>query len=348
MATMKALVYHGNERFGVVERPKPTVSAPTDAIVKLSKTTICGTDLHILKGDVPSVQQGRILGHEGLGTVESVGAGVTGFKPGDRVVIACVTSCATCNMCRRGLSSHCMSGGWVLGNTIDGTQAEYVRIPHADGSLHRVPTGVDEDALVMVSDILPTALECGAMNGGVRPGGSVAIVGAGPVGLSTLMTAQLYSPTTTIVIDIDLARLEAAKKLGATHVVQSGPDTVRQVMEITGGDGVDTAIEAVGIPSTFELCQELIGVGGTIANVGVHGSKGEIYLDKLWNRNIAITTRQVDNITSPMLMKLLEAGKINAKALATHSFNFSDIDSAYVSYQAAAETKALKVIINFE
>ncbi|OCH94792.1 putative zinc-dependent alcohol dehydrogenase [Obba rivulosa] len=344
---MKALVYRGKEQRAVEERPKPEVSHPTDAVIKLSKTTICGTDLHILKGDVPSVTPGRILGHEGLGTVESVGPGVRAFQPGDRVIISCITSCATCSFCRRGMPSHCVSGGWILGNTIDGTQAEFVRIPYADSSLHRVPAGVDEDALVMVSDILPTGLECGTLNGRVQPGASVAIVGAGPIGLAALLTAQLYSPAMVIMIDMDRNRLEVASRLGATHMVESGADPVKQVMEITDGRGVDTAIEAVGIPATFGLCQEIIGVGGTIANVGVHGGKADLHLDKLWDRNIAITTRLVDGVTQPMIIKLLESGKLDAKLLVTHSFKFSNIDEAYTSFAAASRHKALKVIINF-
>lgn len=308
MATMKALVYHGNEQFGVVERPKPKVTAATDAVVKLAKTTICGTcisllcqahlvpltgnplvpgtDLHILRGHVPSVQHGRILGHEGLGVVESVGTAVSAFKPGDRVIISCVTSCGTCPACRRLMPSHCTTGGWILGNTIDGTQAEFVRVPHADASMHRAPAGVPDDALVMISDILPTALECGTMNGKVQPGATVAIVGAGPVGLSALLTAQLYSPAAVIMIDRDTNRLAAAAALGATHVLESGPDTVRRVMEITEGKGVDTAMEVVGIPATFDLCQEIIGAGGTIANVGVHGGKVDLHLENLWDKNI--------------------------------------------------------------
>lgn len=354
MATMKALVYHGQDHFGIVERPKPQVTAATDAVVKLSKTTICGTDLHILKGDVPSVQHGRILGHEGLGTIESVGSGVSSFKLGDRVIISCITACGACHYCWRGMPSHCTSGGWILGNTIDGTQAEYVRIPHADTSLHHIPsatdTAVDEDALVMISDILPTALECGTMNGRITPGASVAVVGAGPVGLAAVLTAQLYSPVLVIVIDRDPARLAVAQRLGATHIIHAGADgdVVRRVLEITDGRGVDTAIEAVGIAQTFELCQDLIGVGGTIANVGVHGGKADLHLEKLWDRNVAITTRLVDAVTSPMLVELLAAGKLDAKALATHSFKFSDVEKAYAAFGDAGTSQALKVIINFD
>ncbi|GBE84707.1 Zinc-type alcohol dehydrogenase-like protein [Sparassis crispa] len=348
MATMKALVYRNKGDFGLEQKPKPKTIASDDAVVKLVKTTICGTDLHILKGDVPTVQPGRILGHEGLGVVESVGSGVTAYKPGDRVIISCVTACGTCRNCRRAMPSHCSTGGWILGNTIDGTQAEFVRIPHANSSLHPVPKGVDEDALVMISDILPTALECGTLNGKVAPGSIVAIVGAGPIGLSALITAQLYSPSKVIMIDLDQNRLDVALKLGATHAVVSGPDAVKNVMEITNGEGVDSAIEAVGVAPTFELCQEIIGVGGTIANIGVHGGKADLHLEKLWDRNIAITTRLVDTVTSPMLIKLLESGKLDGKVLTTHTFKFGNIDSAYSSFAAAATNKALKVIINFD
>ncbi|TFK49811.1 alcohol dehydrogenase GroES domain protein [Heliocybe sulcata] len=345
---MRGLVFRGKGDFGVEERPKPEVVRPGDAVVKLAKSTICGTDLHILKGDVPTVAAGRILGHEGLGTVESVGASVSAFAPGDRVIISCITACGTCAFCARGLPSHCTSGGWVLGNTIDGTQAQYVRIPHADTSLHRAPKGVDEDGLVMISDILPTAMECGTLNGKVRPGATVGIVGAGPVGLAALLTAQLYSPMKTIMIDVDENRLRVAESLGATHTVVSGPDAVKRVMEITEGAGVDTAIEAVGIPATFELSQEIIGVGGNIANVGVHGGKVDLHLEKLWDRNISITTRLVDAVTSPTLIKLVEAGKINPTKLTTHNFKFSEIEQAYSSFAAAAENRALKVIIDFK
>ncbi|KZT03615.1 alcohol dehydrogenase GroES domain protein [Laetiporus sulphureus 93-53] len=345
---MKALVYEGKNKYSVLERPKPALSEETDAIVKVSKTTICGTDLHILKGDVPSIPHGRVLGHEGLGTIESVGTGVSAFAPGDRVIISCITACGTCPYCRKGMPSHCTTGGWTLGNTIDGTQAEYVRIPHADASLYRIPRGVDEDALVMISDILPTSLECGTLNGQVKPGSTVAVVGAGPVGLSAVMTAQLFSPSTLISIDLDKNRLEVAKKLGATHTVVSGPDAVQEVMEITGGMGVDTAIEAVGMKPTFELCEEIIGVGGHIANIGVHGGVVDLHMEKLWDRNIGITTRLVDAVTSPMLIRLLEGGKLNAGALITHRYKFSEMEQAYDAFAAASQNKALKVIINID
>ncbi|QWT16591.1 zinc-dependent alcohol dehydrogenase family protein [Sphingobium xenophagum] len=343
---MKALVYHGPGNKSLDERPKPALQAPTDAIVRISRTTICGTDLHILKGDVPTCTPGRILGHEGVGVVEETGAAVGSFRPGDHVLISCITSCARCDYCRRGMYSHCLDGGWILGNTIDGTQAEYVRIPHADNSLHRIPEGSDEEALVMLSDILPTGYECGVLNGKIAPGGSVAIVGAGPIGLATLLTAQFYAPASIIMIDLDDNRLAVAKQFGATHTLNSGRDAVVQkVHELTGGRGVDAAIEAVGVPATFELCEELVAPGGVIANVGVHGTKVDLHLEDLWSRNITITTRLVDTTSTPMLLKTVEAHRLSPQQLVTHRFAFADILDAYDTFSRAAETHALKVII---
>ncbi|KAF2259839.1 GroES-like protein [Lojkania enalia] len=342
---MKALTYQGpNSPPQLLEVPKPETEKPTDAIIKLKYSTICGTDLHILKGDVPTIPSGRIMGHEGVGTVASVGAGVQSFKEGDSVLISCITSCGICEFCKRGMYSHCSTGGWQLGNQIDGTQAEFVRIPNAENSLHKVPTGVDEKALVMLSDIFPTGFECGVLNGKVAPGSSVAIVGAGPVGLAALITAQLYSPSQLISIDGDANRLEVAKSFGATHTAT--PDkAVEAVKEITGGKGCDTVIEAVGIPDTFQQSQELIGVGGTIANVGVHGAKADLHLENLWDKNIAITTRLVDTTTTPMLLKLLAAGRLPAEKLITHKFKFGDMETAYQTFGKASQEKALKVLI---
>jgi alcohol dehydrogenase len=343
---MKALVYQGPGLKTLEDRPMPRVEAATDAVVKISRTTICGTDLHILKGDVASCAPGRILGHEGVGIVSEIGAGVTSFQPGDHVLISCISSCGKCEYCRRGMYSHCMTGGWILGNTIDGTQAEYVRIPHADTSLTRIPASDDEEALVMLSDILPTGFECGVLNGKIQPGSSVAIVGAGPIGLATLLTAKLFGPAQIIMVDLDENRLETARRLGATATVNSTNGKAADiVMKLSGGRGVDTAIEAVGIPASFELCQEIIAPGGTIANIGVHGVKVSLHLEKLWDRNITITTRLVDTVSTPMLLKSVEAGKINPKVLITHRFKLDAILDAYEAFAHAAETKALKVII---
>ena len=343
---MKALVYQGPGKKALEDRPRPAIQAPSDAIVKVLKTTICGTDLHILKGDVPTCTPGRILGHEGVGVVEEVGAAVTAFKPGDHVLISCISSCGKCDYCRRGMYSHCTTGGWILGNEIDGTQAEYVRTPHADTSLYHVPAGADEEALVMLSDILPTGFECGVLNGKVAPGSSVAIVGAGPVGLAALLTAQFYSPAQLIMLDLDDNRLEIARRFGATHAINSGKgNVVDEVKAITDGRGVDTAIEAVGVPATFHLCEDLVAPGGVIANVGVHGAKVDLHLERLWSHNISITTRLVDTATTPMLLKTVQAQKIDPKRLITHHFRLDQIIEAYDTFGEAARNKALKVII---
>ncbi|MGJ5036036.1 MULTISPECIES: zinc-dependent alcohol dehydrogenase family protein [unclassified Bradyrhizobium] len=343
---MKALVYHGPGQKSLDERPKPTIIEPGDAVVKILKTTICGTDLHILKGDVPTCTPGRILGHEGVGVVDAVGSAVRAFKPGDHVIISCISACGTCDYCRRGMYSHCRHGGWILGNKIDGTQAEYVRTPHADTSLYHVPPGTEEDALVMLSDILPTGFECGVFNGKVEPGSAVAIVGAGPIGLAALLTAQFYSPAEIIMIDLDDNRLEVATRFGATSVVNNADGkAVEKVLALTNGRGVDTAIEAVGMPATFVTCGDIIAPGGTIANVGVHGVKADLHLEKLWDRNIAITTRLVDTVTTPMLLKTVQSRKLEPKRLITHRFRLDQILDAYETFGAAAKTHALKVLI---
>lgn len=344
---MKALIYKGRGVKALENRPKPAISHPTDAIVRITKTTICGTDLHILKGDVPTCTPGRILGHEGVGIIDSVGPAVTEFKPGDHVLISCISSCGVCDYCRQGMYSHCRTGGWILGNAIDGTQAEFVRTPHANTSLYRIPSGLDEEALVMLSDIFPTGFECGVLNGKISPGSTVAIVGSGPIGLACLLTAQFYSPAKLIVLDLDDNRLTVARTLGATETVNcASPGTVETVMALTGGRGFDAVIEAVGVPASFELCEKLVGAGGIIANVGVHGQKVDLHLETLWAQNISITTRLVDTVTTPMLLKTVESGKLDPARLITHRFEFEEMLQAYDSFARAAQTRALKVIIS--
>ncbi|HMH64540.1 MAG TPA: zinc-dependent alcohol dehydrogenase family protein [Rhizomicrobium sp.] len=344
---MKALVYHGPGKKALENRPMPRIDQPTDAIVKITKTTICGTDLHILKGDVASCEPGRVLGHEGVGLIEETGPGVTGFSKGDPVLISCISSCGKCENCRRGMYSHCDTGGWILGNKIDGTQAEYVRIPHADTSLYKIPTGADEEALVMLSDILPTGFECGVLNGKVQPGCTVAIVGAGPIGLACLLTAQFYAPARIIMVDLDDNRLAVAKRFGATDTVNSSDGkAAAAILKLTDGRGADSVIEAVGIPATFELCEEIVAPGGTIANIGVHGTQVALHLERLWDRNISITTRLVDTVSTPMLLKTARSGKLDPKLLITHHFKLDAILEAYETFAHAADTKALKVIIH--
>ncbi len=350
---MKALVYHGPGQKAWEEVPDPKLVAPTDVIVRVDTTTICGTDLHILKGDVPAVTDGRILGHEGVGTIVEVGAAVNKLAVGDRVIISCITSCGACSYCHQQLSAHClddegMSGiGWIFGHLINGTQAEYVRVPFGEGSLHKLPAGVSDEAAVMLSDILPTGFEIGVRNGRVKPGDVVAVVGAGPVGLSAMMTAGLYGASRVIAIDLDDNRLDQARGLGATDGVNSGGASWKEeVMAMTDGLGVDVAIEAVGIPLTFDMCTELVRPGGTVANAGVHGRSVELKLQDLWIKDIAITTGLVSATTTPMLLKLVEQHKLPAEKFATHHFSLDQMLDAYDTFGRAAETKALKVVIN--
>ncbi len=343
---MKALVYRGPGKKQLEDMPKPLLCEATDAVVQMTKTTICGTDLHILKGGLPTVAAGRILGHEGIGVIDEAGSGVSHFRKGDRVLISCITACGKCEYCRRGMPSHCEQGGWILGNTIDGTQAEFVRIPFADTSLYLIPDDADADAMVMLSDILPTGYECGVLNGAVKPGDTVAIIGAGPVGLAALLTTQFHAPANLIVIDLDDNRLEIAKQFGATAVINSTDgNAVEKVMALTSGKGVDVAIEAVGVAATFGICQEIIGAGGHIANIGVYGASVTLHLEKLWSQNITITTRLVDAVTTPLLLKAVLAGKLKPKQLVTHHFTLDDVLKAYDTFGNAGRERALKVIL---
>jgi alcohol dehydrogenase len=299
-----------------------------------------------MKGDVPAVTDGRIIGHEGVGIVEEIGSAVSNFKKGDHVLISCITSCGKCEYCKKGMYSHCADGGWILGNLIDGTQAEYVRIPYADNSLYPIPNGADEEALVMLSDILPTGFECGVLNGQVKPGDTIAIVGAGPVGMAALLTSQFYSPAEIIVIDVDDNRLNVAKTFGATQLINSADGkAVEKVKKLTNGKGVDVAIEAVGVPATFEICEGIMAPGGHIANIGVHGKSVTLHLETLWSSNITITTRLVDTVTTPMLFKTVQSHKIDPKKLITHHFRLDQIIEAYAVFGNAAKEKALKVIL---
>ncbi len=343
--TMKGLVYGGPGIIELKEIPKPSIEKPTDALVKIIKTTICGTDLGILHGKTPSCKPGTTLGHEGVGVIEEIGDGVRSFKKGDHVIISCITSDGTCEYCKKQMYSHCEDGGWILGHLINGTQAEYVRIPHADNSLHHIPAGSDEEALVMLSDILPTGHEIGVLNGCVKPGDTIAIVGAGPIGMSSLLTSLFYSPAKIYMIDLDENRLDVAKRFGATDVINSDKeDAAKRIMSETK-DGVDVAIEAVGVSATFDVCQKIIRPGGHIANVGVHGKSVDFQLQDLWIKNITLTTGLVNTNTTPMLLKTVVSGKIDPKKLITHHFKLADILHAYEIFGNASKEKAMKVII---
>ena len=344
---MKAVVYHGPGKKAWEEVPKPVIKDDTDAIVRVDAVTICGTDLHILKGDVPAVTEGRILGHEAVGTVDSVGSGVKNVKVGDRVLVSCVTACASCRYCREGAYGQCLGGGgWILGHKIDGTQAEYVRVPFADTSTYAIPEGVSDEQVLMLADILPTGYEVGVLNGKVRPGDVVAVVGAGPIGLSTMMGARLYSPSHVIAIDLADSRLEAAKRFGADITVNNGQqDPLEIIKELTDGLGADVAIEAVGVPATFELATTLIRPGGHVANVGVHGESVDLHLEDLWIKNVTITTGLVDTYSTPTLLNLVSNGDIPVDKFVTHRFKLDQFEEAYDVFSRAEDTGALKVVL---
>jgi len=346
-ADMKALVYHGPGERAWESVPDPTITDPTDVVVKIDTTTICGTDLHILKGDVPEVRPGTILGHEAVGTVVAAGAAVSTVGEGDRVLVSCITSCGRCRFCKEAKYGLCTGGGgWIFGHLIDGVQAEYARVPFADTSVYKIPEGLTDEQVLFLADILPTAFECGVLNGRVEPGDTVAVVGAGPIGLATIMTAKLFTPGRIVAIDLADARLAKALDFGADVAVNNGDeDAVARVMELTGGLGADVAVEAVGVPETFELCAELIRPGGRLANVGVHGHPATLHLERLWIRDVLITTGLVDTSTTPKLLRLIAEGRLDPTAFATHRFELDEAMEAYDVFADAAATNALKVVL---
>jgi alcohol dehydrogenase len=344
---MKALVYHGPGERSWDTVPDPVLNAPTDAIVRIDTSTICGTDLHILKGDVPEVTPGTILGHEAVGTVVTVGDAVTTLAEGDHVLVSCITSCGRCRFCKEARYGLCTGGGgWIFGHLIDGLQAEYARVPFADTSVYRVPDGLSDEQVLFLADILPTAFECGVLNGRVEPGDTVAIVGAGPIGLAAIMTAKLFTPGKIVAIDIADARLEKALEFGADVIVNnSRDDALEAVQRLTDGLGADVAIEAVGVPDTFELCADLIRPGGRLANVGVHGCAATLHLERLWIRDVLITTGLVDTFSTPKLLKLIGDGRLDPTPFATHHFALEEAEEAYEVFGDAARTGALKVVL---
>ena len=345
---MKALVYQGPENKAWESKEDPGIEKPTDAVVRIDTTTICGTDLHILKGDVPEVTEGRTLGHEAVGTVVEAGAGVENFREGNRVLVSCISACGRCVYCRRSMYGQCLQGGgWILGHLIDGTQAEYVRIPFADNSLYKVPDGLTDEQVLFLSDILPTGYEVGVLNGKVEPGATVAVVGAGPIGLASMLTAGLYGPSRVIAIDLAHSRLAQARRFGAdTTINNSAEDPVERVMDLTDGLGVDVAMEAVGVPATFELCTELVRPGGHVANLGVHGKSATLHLETLWIKNVTITTGLVDTYSTPTLLRLVAEGRLDTTPFATHRFKLGEIMDAYDAFADAAHTDALKVVMS--
>lgn len=343
---MKAYVFHGPGKAGWQDVPDPDVEDPADVIVRVDAATICGTDLHILQGDVPDVAPGTVLGHEAVGEVVEAGQAVRSVRPGDRVLISCISACGRCSYCRTAAYGQCRGGGgWILGHRIDGTQSEYVRVPFADHSVHALPSGVSAREAVLLADVFPTAYEVGVLNGTVRPGDAVVIVGAGPIGLAAVVTARLFSPRRIVAVDLAPSRLEAAARLGADAHVLARDEPARLVDDLTEGHGADVAIEAVGVPETFELCTRMVRPGGHVANVGVHGRPAVFHLEEFWNRNLTVTTGLVDTYSTPLLLGMLTAGRLPAADVVTHDFGLHDMEEAYDVFARAADTGALKVVL---
>ncbi|MFE4695725.1 zinc-dependent alcohol dehydrogenase family protein [Streptomyces sp. NPDC056738] len=343
---MKGYVFHGPGQSAWEDVPDPAVKEPTDAIVRVGAVTICGTDLHILKGDVPEVRPGTVLGHEAVGEIMEVGSDVRTVRPGDRVLISCISSCGRCRFCREGMYGQCRGGGgWILGHLIDGTQAEYVRVPYADLSVHALPGAVVSKDAVLLADIFPTSYEVGVLNGHVRPGDTVAVVGAGPIGLAAIATARLYSPERIVAVDLAASRLEAARRLGADAVADAGEDPEQLIADLTDGLGADVVIEAVGVPESFELCTRMVRPGGHVANIGVHGKPATLHLEDLWIKNVTITTGLVDTHSTPTLLRMAAAGRLPTADLVTHTFPLDDMEKAYDVFSRAADTGALKVVL---
>ena len=344
---MKALVYHGPEERGWDTVDDPTIIDPTDVVVRIDTSTICGSDLHILKGDVPETTPGTVLGHEAVGTIQEIGAAVSTVAVGDRVLLSCVSACGRCRFCKEARYGQCLGGGgWIFGHLIDGLQAEYARVPFADNSVYEVPEELSDEQVLFLADILPTAYEVGVLNGQVSPGDVVAIVGAGPIGLSAMLTARLYTPGRIVAIDLADSRLQSARQFGADTTINNGREDARAViMELTDGLGADVAFEAVGVPDTFELACELIRPGGRVANIGVHGHPSTLHLERLWTRDVTITTGLVDTYTIPRLMKLVSSGRLDPTVFATHHFGLEDTMAAYDTFADASKTAALKVVL---
>jgi alcohol dehydrogenase len=345
---VQALVYHGPGDKHWESKSDPTIEDPTDALVEIDTTTICGTDLHILKGDVPTVDEGRTLGHEAVGTVVETGSAVMNVREGDKVLVSCISACGHCAYCKRGMYSQCLNGGgWILGHLVDGVQAEYARVPFADNSLYEVPEGLSDEQVLFLADILPTGFEIGVLNGTVKPGDTVAVIGAGPVGLAAIMTARLYGPGRILAIDLADSRLKRAREFGADETINnSSENAVERVMEVTDGLGADVVMEAVGLPATFELCTELVRPGGRVANIGVHGQPATLHLETLWIKSITITTGLVDTSSTPTLLKLVSEGRLDPRGFATHRFKLDEIMDAYDVFADAAHTNAMKVVLS--
>lgn len=343
--TMKAFVYHGPEKMSLDQVPKPTIIKPTDAIVKVTTSTICGTDKHIRHGGMPEVEPGRIIGHEFCGIVEEVGSSVNKFKKGDRVAVSCVTQCMDCYYCRRGMYSQCTTGSWIFGYMIDGCQADYVRVPYADSGMYIIPDSLTDEDVLFVGDILSTGY-FGAENGNIQPGDTVAVFGSGPVGMCAMATARLWGPARIVAVDIDDSRLEFAKKNGwADYALNPQKvDVVQALKDMTGGRGADVTIEANGFEPTFKGAIDGVRAGGTVSLIGVFEKPQVVEMNKLWKKNIAIKMGLVNANRISELIDLIKEGKLNMKPLITHTLPLSQVAEGYDIFEERRDN-AIKVVL---
>lgn len=343
--TMKAFVYHGPEKMSLDQVPKPTIIKPTDAIVKVTTSTICGTDKHIRHGGMPEVEPGRIIGHEFCGIVEEVGSSVNKFKKGDKVAVSCVTQCMDCYYCRRGMYSQCTTGSWIYGYMIDGCQADYVRVPYADSGMYIIPDSLTDEDVLFVGDILSTGY-FGAENGNIQPGDTVAVFGSGPVGMCAMATARLWGPARIVAVDIDDSRLEFAKKNGWADygLNPQKVDVVQALKDMTGGRGADVTIEANGFEPTFKGAIDGVRAGGTVSLIGVFEKPQVVEMNKLWIKNIAIKMGLVNANRISELIDLIKEGKLNMKPLITHTLPLSQVAEGYDIFEERRDN-AIKVVL---
>jgi alcohol dehydrogenase len=338
MATMRAAVFEERGRIAVREVPKPE-PGPGQALVRVTLTTICGTDVHILKGEYP-VKQGLIVGHEPVGVIEALGPGVTGYELGDRVVVGAITPCGQCRACLSGSPSQCdhggggyeALGGWRFGNTIDGCQAEYVLVPDARANLAKIPAGLTDEDVLMCPDIMSTGFSA-AERGGVKIGDAVVVLAQGPIGLCATAGAKLSGASLIIGVDRVSSRLEMARSLGADVVINSAEqDVVAEVRKLTGG-GADVAIEALGLQATFEAALRCVRPGGTVSSLGVYSGHLQLPLDAfaagLGDHTIVTSLCPGGKERMRRLMSVIASGRFSARRLVTHTFGLNQIEEAY-------------------
>jgi alcohol dehydrogenase len=337
-ATMRAAVFHGPGDIRIDEVPRPT-PGPGEAVIRVTLTTICGTDVHILKGEYP-VTPGTIVGHEPVGVIDELGAGVTGYEVGDRVLVGAITPCGQCHACLSGNLSQCghgsgyeAIGGWRFGNTIDGAQAEYLLVPSAQANLAKIPESLTDEQVVLLADIASTGFS-GAESGRVRIGDTVVVFAQGPIGLCASAGAKLMGAARVIGVDGDANRAAMALRMGADLVLDPATtDVVGEVKRLTGGAGADVAIEALGLQETFESALRCVRPGGTVSSLGVYSGKlqlpYEAFAAGLGDHTIVTTLCPGGKERMSRLMRMVESGRFDPTPMITHSFPLSEIGEAY-------------------